>query len=514
MSIQVKIADGSVRRVVTPWVCTAPGTVLACHHVWVEVAEGDVREAYPLQPDPVTGSAVSTVYRNDRIEVDVDWEPGAGGEPPAYYNVNFHIPNVTISDHRVNAPTDALTFTNNGNGYHTWAGQTVIIRITPYSIADRPGDTVQVSTTIAQLPAPPMPATLSVNVSECRSYVTWTSTGGRRQDGIQVRQYAPQIGVDWYGNYGQVNLSGGDITPWNAGAIGGTDLHTWIRAYGPGGYSGWRQVSGSIPGPVTVNTYRIYENNMIADCSNAFVGQQVWTQTTDGGWTYHTFWGNGRIHIGGDWPRDNSTQRRLMLRPYNTSNGWTGRDQYYGWVRKMANPYYFQSDGVLTRRQNAWRTEPGLAYHGATSPGNNAAYAFYNTKFNDSLGDHVTGYHLQARRLQLNLYRTGNHGVAAPVAIKTWVHRSQNAFVGDLSYGGGVDIGPINRDEGGWYDMPAGWANHLMHVEDGYRGILLYHTNDALTVAGGVSYEYAILLDQGWQNAGYWCFGVAITHDG
>ena len=89
MSIQVKPA-GAWRTVTQPWIKPDDIAHRKATKVFNKVA-GVWRESWPLQPGPPSAPITTTTYRNDRIEIDVDWDAPITGEPVAKYFVTVAI---------------------------------------------------------------------------------------------------------------------------------------------------------------------------------------------------------------------------------------------------------------------------------------------------------------------------------------------------------------------------------------------------------------------------------------
>ena len=521
MSIQTKV-ESTWRTVTQPWVKVAD-TYRPALKVYVKEA-GTWREAWPLQPGLPRNPVTSTVYRNDRIEIDVDWDIPLTGEATTKYIVDVKIgdsPYHSISWSTqvvVNAPTTALTLTNTPyNNFHTLAGKQVFVSVMAQSAAGRNSDwAVAYGVPMSQLPAPPQPTSYTVTMWQCALHHTWAHAGGQRISGVEMHIYHGSAGGAATYN---ASTFAADYQSWNTTSIGGGTVTCYLRTTGPGGVSPWVSVQGEMPNPISWWDYRFYNGQLRVSTSGISPATQIHWIVEGGGWNYYgdAGAGAGSITLSGSegWPRDERAYL-LLLRPVNNSNGWYGRDQTMGWARKMPNPYYISPGGTATRRNNAQRPEENVEHQGATSSGMNTAYAYFDTMWYDRLSTARVGYHLRVGSAQIALQRANTGGLGQAISPRIIVHRALHGY-GDHSFGGMQDSNALVRGQAAWCWVDPGWVEwHLMEGTEGYKGLGLHHGNGALIASAGyVSAEYMIMVACEYGSLdGYRLWTVRVWHDG
>ena len=517
MSVSVKPA-GSWRTVVQPWIKV--GTVQE-KAVKVFNKINDVwRENWPLQPGPVGAPIATTVYRNDRIEIDVDWTAPTTGEATAKYIIDVDIGTAATGPFSystlvtVNAPATALTLTNVGNGYHTFAGKRVYVKMTAQSAAGRNGLTVSAPpVTVAQLPAPPAPTSYSMDIQICRATHTWTQADtGRRVTGFELQTLFNDNGPAPVKYADTVRSS--TYESWNPATVGDGEAQGRLRTYGPGGVSAWKTVVGTMPNPVKVSNYRFLNGKMRCDVSSINPSCVVWYTDRNGPW-----WNDGErtpawdhiiIQESANWPRGDGREWMMKIRP-NNNQGWTGRDQDLPWLTKIDNPIVMAPTGSNTRRAGAWRSGTS-EYQGSSTSGQNTAYFFYGTQWFANFSDNAIGYKVNVSSAQIAIVRELSGGLSSAIRPRLMLHRATNSS-GDLTHAGAYDTTALSRGEAAWAALPADWAEMLMQGAHEYRGIGLFHSNNALS--GEISAQY--MLVKAWGHGaigGHPVFTVRVYHDG
>lgn len=516
MSIQTKIA-GSWRTVTQPWVKIGT-THQKATKVYVNV-NGVWKESWPLQPGPVRSLATTTIYRNDRIEIDVDWLIPITGEPTTKYIVDIDIgtsatgPFVWSNTYTVTAPTTAVTFTNQGDGYHTYAGKKVYVSVVAQSAAGRNGVAVKApAVTVAQLPAPPIPTSYTMTISECQAHHTWAIDTGRRVTGVELMTQFNGNG-DVIKRYPD-SVRSADYESWNPATIGDGEASGKLRTYGPGGESAWRTVTGTMPNPVRTSNYRFLNGKMRVTVSSINPSCVVWYTDRNGPWV-----NDGERYAAADqivvqdsidWPRGDGREWMMKIRP-NNNQGWTGRDQDLGWITKVDSPFLMNPVSTNTRRGGEWRNDVS-EWQGASSSGMNTAYAFFANGWYKQLSDDAIGYRLNVSSAQIALVREISGGSGSAIRPRLMLHRADNTD-GDLTFSGAYDSTALGRGDGAWCAVPADWVEQLMQRSHEYRGIGMHHPNNNLV--GGVSAEYMIVKAYGHGTlGGHPVFTVRVYHDG
>ena len=517
MSIRTKVG-GSWRTVTQPWFKTDDITYRQAIKVYYKEA-GTWREAWPLQPGPVTGVVTTTTYRNDRIEIDVDWDAPAGGEPVAKYIVAVSVGTSYTTTVEVIAPTTALTLTNapSNSGYHTYAGQGAVAKVYAVSTAGRIGDTAQSATTpVSQLPAPPQPTSYSVSMWQCAMSHTWAHAGGRRIDGVEIHTTHNGGGASaWY----NASTFSANYQSWNTSTIGGGNVICYCRTYGPGGVSNWLSVSGEMPNAIGASAFRFGDGYMRMNTWGVSPQAQIFSLRYGGStWGYEATFGAGAGEVYApssvNWARDR-TYYAMLVRPYNP-NGWVGRDQVYAWAMKLPNPCYITPIDTATLRNGAWRGSESQDWQGNTQLGNNQAYFFYGGQFYDDYRAAVVGYTMGIHSAQIALRRETSGAVAA-ISPRLVLHRAYNSG-GDLTMGGAYDTSAIPRNVATWCHVPVDWIHALREYSDAWRGLGLYTTDTALHQGlGYVSATYSIFTAWNYgtiDGGAYWLDTVRIYHNG
>jgi hypothetical protein len=525
MSIQIKSA-GAWKLVTQPWFRDGTTWTKAIK-VWVNV-NGIWKESYPLQPGPVTGVVSSTVYRNDRIEIDIDWVAPTSGETATKYLVTASIgaaaagPFDYTTTVTVNAPTTAVTLTNTTKGFQTYAGKKLYVSIIAQSAAGRNSSPASAAaTTVSQLPAPPVPTTYTMTITGCEASHLWTIVTDNRVTGVELAtQFNDAPASPVIKRYAD-NVFGASYQSWNPDTIGAGKAEGMLRTYGPGGVSAWKTVSGTMPGPVAISNYRFSAGKMVVNTSGINLTCQVYTLDDAAGsdWTLSYTAAAGASSISppasSGWARDNGRWAMLLI-PRNSANGWTGRSQNLGWIRKMANPYYVSPDpafsgGSHTYRNGDLRPEEDQEWQGATASGQNTCYAFYGTRFNAQLNAGYVGYAINCTAAQIALTRVNAGGLGAAVHPRLMLHRAEHGY-DDLYHTGAYDTTALARGGSSWCAVPPDWIENLMQSAN-YRGLGLFHPNTVLS--GGASAEYMILVASAYGSLdGRRLFTVRIYHDG
>jgi hypothetical protein len=522
MSIQLKHAD-VWRTIVQPWI-KVNDTHTRATKVFTKVA-GVWREAWPLKPGPPGAPITTTVYRNDRIEIDSTWTAPSTGEPTVKYIVSVKIgtaaggPFSWTTTVVVNAPTTAMTLTDDPrSGFHTLAGQQVYVSVIAQSAAGRNSDEVSgLPVTMSQLPAPPQPTSYSVSINQCYVHHTWSHSGGRRIDGVELHVSHNGTGSSWT-YYPWVTEA--DFQSWNPATIGGGWVICYCRTYGPGGVSPWVTVSGNLPNAISTWGYRWGDGYLRVNTSGVFPAVQVHAQTYGFGWGYYgDFQANaGEVYVPDsvNWPRNNQYVA-MLLRPINNANGWVGRDQWLGWAVKLSWPYFVGPVDSQTWRGGGWRSEQHQDWQGATQQGENAAFFFYGNQFYDLLSAAAIGYDVGINSAYIALHRENAGGLGQAISPQLIVHRA--GWIGeDTNWGGNFHTWGLVRGQLAWVPVPGDWIWYLKERWDGWKGLGLYAPSTGLiSSAGYVSAEYMILKAWNYgtiENGTLWLDTVAIYHNG
>lgn len=523
MSIQVKPAD-TWRTVTQPWINPDNVAHRRAIKVFNKVA-GAWRESWPLKPGEPGTPVATTLYRNDRIEIDISWTAPVSGEATAKYLINAKIgtgpggPFSWATDVVVNAPTISLTLTDAPwYGFHTVAGQQLYVSVVAQSAAGRNSDPVSAyPVTVSQLPAPPQPTSYSVSMNQCALTHTWSHSGGRRIDGVELHVTHNGAGYSsWYA----AGTTSANFESWNTSTVPGGWVVCYARTYGPGGVSPWVTVSGNMPNAVSTWSYRWGDGYLRVATSGVFPEVQVHAQTYGYGWGYYgTFGANvGEVYVPDsvNWPRE-WQYVGMLLRPYNNANGWSGRDQWMGWAKKLPNPVYIGPVDSQTWRGYGWRSEEWQDWQGASQQGENAAFFFYGNGFYDWLSTANVGYDVGITWGAIVLWRESSGGFGHAISPQLIVHRA--GWIGeDISWGGNYVTWALERGQVAWVPVPTDWIWYLKERWDGWKGLGLYAPNTGLlSYIGYVSADYMIIkawnaatVDDG-QN---WLDTVYISHNG
>jgi hypothetical protein len=521
MSIQTKVA-GAWKTVTQPWVKLDTSYVKA-KKVFVKI-NGAWIETWPMQPGPVRSLATTTTYRNDRIEIDVDWLAPLvdENEPASKYIIDLDIgtsatgPFVWSNTTTVSAPTTAVTFTNaleGGIGFHKYAGKRAYVSIIAQSAAGRNGESTKApAVVVAQLPPPPMPTSYTLTVDACQAHHDWNIDTGRRVTGVELLMQFNGRGDD-IKRYSD-SVRSADYETWNPNTIGNGTVTSKLRTYGPGGESAWRIEEGEMPAPVRTSGYRFLNGKMRVDVSGISPSCVVWYTDRNGPWhndgERYSAAEQIVVQDSADWPRGDGRDWQMKIRP-NNHQGWTGRDQDLGWIRKVPHPYYMHPTGSNTRRAGAWRND-NSEYQGATSGGLNTAYFFYSNDWFQFLSDNAIGYRLNVESAAVAIVRELTGGTGSAVRPRLMLHRA-GSINGDLSHAGAYDSTALSRGEAAWCGVPRDWVEDLMQKAHDYRGLGMHHPN--ATLSGGISAEYMIVKAHGYGSiGGHPVFTVRVYHDG
>jgi len=514
MSIKVKDSIGTWRTVTQPWI-KVNNAQRAATKVYTKVG-GTWMEAWPLQPGAPGAPITTTTYRNDRIEVDVSWTAPTTGEPTARYFITLVIPGVWSTTVQVNAPSVALTYTNNGSGFQHLAGYGIYSTVYAQSAAGRNSDTTTgASTPIVQMPPPPQPTSYSVTMWQCALHHSWSHPGGNRITGVEMHIYHNSNGGA--ASYNATTFEA-DYQSWNTSTIGGGQVSCYLRTTGPGGVSNWVSVGGEMPNPVNTWAYRWGDNYLRVATSGISPAVQVHTLPNGGGYSHVANFaaGAGEVYDPGspNYAR-NHTYWGMLLRPINTANGWVGRDQWMGWVKKIPWPMQITPIDSATWRGPGWRGEQDQDYQGATRDGHNVAFFFYGNQIYDYMSAANVGFDIGITSAYIILWRYPTGGLNRPISPQLMLHRA--GWVGDdFTWGGDFATTALSRDQAAWCVVPNDWAYALKERHDGWRGLGIYHGNAFLVASNGyISDEYMPI--RSWNNGiieGDWLDALRIYHNG
>lgn len=481
MSIQRKVS-GTWRTVTQPWM-KIDGTYLKAKKLFVKVNDAWI-ETWPMTPGPVRNLATTTVYRNDRIEIDVDWLAPLvdENEPATKYIIDLDIGTSATGPFSWSNTTTttslAVTFTNaleGGIGFNKYAGKKAYVTITAQSAAGRNGEPVKApAVTVAQLPPPPAPTSYTLTVNACQAHHAWNIDTGRRVTGVELL-------MQWNGRGDDIKryldtVRSADYEIWDPRTVGYGDVTSKLRTYGPGGVSAWVTETGVMPAPVRTSGYRILNGKMRVDVANVDPRVEVWYTDRNGPWHNDGLRYTGVdvivIQESVDWPRNDGREWMMKLRPMN-NQGWTGRDQDLPWIKKVPHPIYMQPTGSNTRRAGVWRQEAS-EYQGVSSGAENTAYAFYGREWYQQFGDNNIGYRLNVESAAIALIREPTGPFTGGIRPRLMLHRA-TSNAGDITHAGAYDTTPLSRGEAAWCGVPRDWVEQLMQLAHDYRGIGMFN---------------------------------------
>ncbi len=498
---------GSDRRIIAPWVrqqdwIEADKVYRKESGVWVEW--------WPLRPLAPTGVTGAFIYRNDQIELDVDWVAPVGGPAVENYNVTIAISNgSSVAETRTATDwTPAMAWQGMAGLYAT----ITVVAVSPTGMVGASASSVRI--VIPQLPPPPAPTGVDVVIVNRAATLSWVHGGGNRLSSFETR--TTYQGVTTPRTAGK-DVRSQNVTAWSTEAVPGDpggSVSVLVRAIGPGGTSAWASDTGTvpnvpnppppppvvvIPGTVHMSQVRFYNGDLIADysCPNAVTVRVWWARLGSGLVHAGDFGPSGRVTIPGSqaWARDEVSQYQVHMEGIS-STGHSGVLSVSAWCRKLPNPYYVRPTDHLAWRGNAeyndGQLRQGQSYN-EWSPFSPTifwqSYAFYGDGMKQAFNPARIGYALTVTRGQVFMWRTPTGGSGGATAPHIGYHTATTKQPGPIL---GAALGvPMARDELAWQDLQLGYARQLTQQgEPAVRGIGIYHPNQVLNL-GQVSAEYA-----------------------
>jgi len=494
-------------------------------------------EWWPLAPEAVTDITGVFLYRNDRIELDVDWTAAGSGPPAVEYLVTI----------RRAQSWPMLTSTQTGTSWtpdREWqsaAGQKVVITVTPYSGTGVEGASASTpEIVIPQLPAPPAPTAVDVTIDNRRATVLWAHTGGNRLTSFETwtKYKTPSNSKP-----ATKNARSLDVTFWSTASVegdpGGAVL-SYVRAIGPGGSSAWVSDSATIPyvptkpppdptptpsavipGTVKFTEHRFYNGELIVDFSVSNASSVlVWYNREGAGLVSQGSTGtSGRftVALSGNWARDEVSRYRIHMVGVS-STGHQGATTVGPYCRKLPNPYYVNPTGHVAVRGNAPYND-GLLRQGASYNEWDylnpkiiwRSFAVYGTRMETAFAKSRIGYNVTVTKGQVLLWRTPTGGSGGAVRPRLHYHTYKTTGAVGHTLLGGHDVNPMARGQLGWQNMSLGYARQLVS-STGVKGVGIYHPNYVLN--GQVSAEYMKFQGSGTAAFGVPCWTCSFYHDG
>lgn len=495
------------------------------------------KEVWPIQPNQPASAAISTTFNGTDIVVNTSWTaPPAGGHPFDRYisQIVFIHPTSGAESPQggIGHSTGTLSYThtNGTTGYQHLAGWKVYVQVWAGRNATATLKEVwsvvreSAKVTVIQLPVPPAPTALDVNIASCALSMTWAHAGSPALTGFQVEIWLSGYASTTY------NLAASARShaqyPWNAATVGRHTVNARVRARGTGGDSAWVTISGVMPGPVALSSAKFQDGVYYVLVDNNYDGLHIWRdyygatawefQQTQGATSGAAYWVSNTESS--TYARDNSRKHRMVFQPYNATMGWTGRAQGSAYCIKIPYPMYFEAADCNTWWSipipGKWRTNPQADdwfYQGKSISGNSYGTLFYQTKLRDYFDDARLGYTPPVNSWYVYIQRTHTGGLVAAVALNMYLHnRQDDALAAAPGLTNGPQAGPsLARSQQAWVQIPnSWWANMLSGAA---RGISFYvdpnaSDNQLRSEIGNVSNRYMIL------NKPH--YGALISHGG
>lgn len=522
---------GQDREIKRPW--SRPGPVWVASRKLFRKEGGAWVEWWPLIPDPATNVTGVFSYRNDRIELDIDWDAPAGGPPVGRYDITVEIAgsfiHFTQPDNTTLSPDMA---------FHGLAGERATIAVTVVSPLGDAGETsYSVPIVIPQLPAPPDPTDLAVNIVELEAEVSWAHVGGNRLSGFELRtsyrDTTRESTATKAARSQNVTFWSTTPTPGDPGGVVGA----LIRAVGPGGYSSWVSVDGAVPdqppppavilpGTPTLTNHRFL--NGILRCTYSVdnaEGVRVWL-LQEGKTTVEQaslVGPNGTIEIAGSgaWPRNDITRYRIGVRGYN-ADGQLGPVTYGAWAVKLPNPYYLRPRdfvsyrGAVRDKYRPLMLRQGSSYNTENYRNPIIQWRGYVMYPKDRLSGPRVGYSPTITSAKVLLSRPNFGGLGAAVRPRLSWHGYTDINSTGLALTGTSDLEGISRNQTKWVTVSTAFTRRLAnHADPAIQGVAVYHPNRTLlSYLGEVSLEYMFFLGPFSTAFGLPMWTLSVHHDG
>jgi hypothetical protein len=499
-------------------------------------------EWWPLAPDPPTAVTGVFLYRNDRIELDIDFDAPIAGTAADKFRVEVFVGSSVYGFYR-----DADGVFTPDKAWQVHAGDDCHVSVYGVSVDGNAGvPAVSGQLVVPQLPPPPSPTSVVLTLSNSlRGTLTWTHDGGSRLSHFEI--VLSFRGVTYtYTNQSNTKRSA-DVTKWSTSPVHGDpggDIAVMIRAVGIGGVSLWANTSGVIPatslpqpeaptppptptptavlpGTVVITNHRFKNGNLVCDYSapNA-VGVNVWWQKEGGSNVVTTAvnGSSGTSTVLNPWERDEISRYRIIMRGRNAA-GDLGAISNGPWARKLPLPYFFKPKAQVSMRGDKAYND-GLLRQGGSYNSTNyknpvirwASYVMYNKQ---ALAPSYVGYTVGVTSSAMLVGRDAKGGSGSAVRPRVWLHNYASTGSVGLSLGTSMDGPALARGAGGNVSLPNSWVQDLINPSKPQQGIALYHPNIVLlSWLGEVSAEYVRMLGIGYSylTVPYWT--IMINHDG
>lgn len=513
-------------------------------------------EWWPLSPDPPGAVTGVFTYRNDRIELDINFNAPSTGADVDHFQVEVMVGAGLATYDYIRADDSAFT---PDQAWQQHSGQLALITVRGVSPTGMEGRSERSAwIQVPNLPAPPPPSPVSLSISNALlGTLSWGHVGGNRLSHFEAH-------LSYNGRSSDFNatlLARGptarslDVTTWNTnpqpGDPGG-QIGVLIRAVGPGGYSDWANTSGTIspipveneppppgktdppppqpepdialPGRPVITNHRFLNGRLTCDytCANA-TGVDVSWQKYPSETTINTGQGaSGTVTIASSdgFPRD-KTRYRIVLRGKN-AQGDRGATAYGPWARKMYNPFRLSPPGWACYRGNTDLKEFGFydMRQGASYNEFNylnpviiwASYFMYRKTGTQSLDPAYVGYQVRVKSANLLLGRLSTGGSAGSVRPRIWMHSYGDTTNVGSSRVGGWDGPPMARGAGNNFALPPAYIQRLIDPNHSYKGVTMYSPDHDLH--GQVSSTYMRMRNpyETYLGMPYWT--IQIEHDG
>lgn len=551
--------DGAARPIVAPYIKDG-GEWQRASKIYRKEG-GTWVEWWPLAPDAVIGLTGAFTYRNDRIELDIDFDaPGTGMAADRY---RVQVTDLTSLDE----PGDYMRDTDGpftpDQAWQDRSGHLVVVSVIGVSPNGVNGLTAQTGIIVVpQLPAPPDPYDVGMVITNRRGVASWEHAGGNRLTRFELRTSYQGTTKDSVASDGDRSK---DVTFWSTAATpgdpGGT-VGLLIRAVGPGGSSNWVGSDGtvpnvpspppppvkpppppvpppvpppeppppvSVPGTVKLTNHRFL--NGILRCTysapNA-ASVKIWWERKGGGLVSvaSQSGSSGTISIAASsgWARDEVNQYRIHVQGVNSA-GSGGVTTPGPWCRKIPNPYVLVPSEFVSMR--GAKPDEGL---GALNLRQGASYNSYNylspiiiwrgyiSYREEKFSAANLGYTPTISSAQIWMQRNTSGGSGSARSPRLWWHgysRTNPTTPPGTSLFGGADLSPMARGAAAWQKISAPFARRLVDPNDPVKGVATYHEDQILrSYLGEVSESYIIMNGPFSKPFGQECFSMRLYHDG
>lgn len=534
------------RTIVRPWIRTPE---------WSQVSKvyrkegGSWVEWWPLRPGQPTVVEGKFEYRNDRIELDIDWQ--APATPPDIVRYDITVLIGTIKRYTF-SQVGSATFTPD-QAWQEWAGRSAIITVTAVGVYDDLSDPgVSDPVTVPQLPPPADPTSVDLDIVNRGGNATWAHVGGNTLSGFDLRtSYKGQTSP----STASAAARSKDVTFWSTATVAGDpggEVGLLVRAVGPGGASNWVGSAGvvpnvpnpppppvvSLPGAPVIANHRF--KNGVLECTYSVPnGVGVRVSLERDGLTPITLADQGgasgtiTVPATSAYPRGDARRYRIRLTGYNSKNQ-NGPSTAGPWARKMFNPYYFVPNQFISMRGaypdgEFYPFSPGYlmllnlrqgSSYNVFAPFspiiNWRGYVAYDKA--GKLSETYLGYKPTVSSGEVLIKRGPSGGLGGAVSPRLWWHGYKNLQSPGpgTSLFGSKDLPALARDQAAWLPLDTAYTRRLADQGDpGVQGVAVYHQNSALlSWLGNVSQEYMIFNGPFSTALGWPVWSIRVYHDG